>query len=431
VRKTLCPKTWGRLVWKWIGTAAAYLTVASAVAVGANLATLTGKVTDGTGKPIQHATVMVYHAGVKNGYSTLCPSCYADCGKRTFTDAAGTYTFTNLHSDLWFELLVVRDGYRPVSVNKVDPSNGPPTTAVLNIRSAVDDPRRMVRGRVVDERGNPLRDVAVEPQGFAKNRGAYYGTFPGLDPLAVTNDRGEFEVTYAKPTPKMLLLVEARSMAPKFVVMSTGSKRQTVAVSEGAVIRGRLVADGKPVGGAEIGLIARERGGFGSSLDIDGNRYGEMRVGTQEDGSFAITNVPSPVEWYVYGKMESLGSRGATEPVISATTRDKEQVDVGDIQLKQGHRLRGQVILSDGKPIPNGMRMLINSNRAWDTQTAILRFDGHFEFVGLAVGGYSISPAVKGYSLPDRALEVPVSIDRDLDSWTIVLTPAGRVPTHR
>jgi protocatechuate 3,4-dioxygenase beta subunit len=93
--KDTCPKT-GGLVWRWIGTAVAYLTVASAVAFGVNLVTLTGKVTDVTGKPIVHATVMVYHAGVKNGYSTLCPSCYADCGNRTVTDAAGTYTFMNL-----------------------------------------------------------------------------------------------------------------------------------------------------------------------------------------------------------------------------------------------------------------------------------------------------------------------------------------------
>ena len=64
------------------------------------------------------------------------------------------------------------------------------------------------------------------------------------------------------------------------------------------------------------------------------------------------------------------------------------------------------------------IRDSISSDRAWDTQTATLRLDGHFEFVGLAVGGYSISPAVKGYSLPDGALEVASSIDRDVDSWT-------------
>ena len=43
--------------------------------------TLAGKIVDSGGQPIDHATVLVYHAGVKHGYSTFCPSCYADCGK--------------------------------------------------------------------------------------------------------------------------------------------------------------------------------------------------------------------------------------------------------------------------------------------------------------------------------------------------------------
>src|SRR5580700_4643530 len=118
-----------RLVRKWIGLTATYL-IFSAVAFGAGDATLKGKVTDVTGRPIEHATVMVYHAGVKTGYSTFCPSCYADCGKRTLTDANGTYTFTHLNPDLWFELFVFSDGYGPGSVKRVDPSIGP-ATAVL------------------------------------------------------------------------------------------------------------------------------------------------------------------------------------------------------------------------------------------------------------------------------------------------------------
>jgi uncharacterized GH25 family protein len=418
-------------MWKWMGAIAVFLTVASAVAVGANAVTLTGKVTDVTGKPIAHAIVMVYHAGVKKGYSTFCPSCYADCGKRTFTDVTGTYAFTNLKPDLWFELLIVRDGYGPVSIKKVDPSNGPPTTAVLNIRPAVDDPTRMVRGRVVDASGNPMRDVAVQPQGIASNRGALIGTIPGLDPLAVTNDKGEFEVTYAEPASKMLLLVEARRMAPRFVVMPTGAKRETVLLYQGAVIRGRLVEDGKPVSGAEIGLIAREQGGFGADLKMVGNAYAEMKIGTQEDGSFAITGVPSRGEWYVYGKMESIASRGATEPVMCTTTRNNELVDVGELEVKPGHRLQGKVVLSDGKPIPEGMRIFITSDQARDSQTAILGTDGHFQVVGLPGGKYSINLAVKGYTLPDGAQEVAISMDRDVDNWAIVLSPANRIPTDR
>ncbi len=151
-------------MWKWIGTAAAYLIV-SVVAAAAEAVTLTGKVTDANGKPIEHATVLVYRAGVKNGYSTLCPTCYADCGKRSLTDAAGIYTLTKLNSELWFELVIVRDGYKPI-ITKVDPSNGHQITAILNGRSKVDDPRRLVRGRVVDAGGHAFARRCRTAQGF-------------------------------------------------------------------------------------------------------------------------------------------------------------------------------------------------------------------------------------------------------------------------
>jgi len=373
---------------------------------------------------------MVYHAGVKTGYSTFCPSCYADCGKRTFTDADGTYSFTNLNPDLWFELLVVRDGYGLVSIKKVDPSIGP-ATAVLSPRSSIEDPRQMVRGRVVDKSGNLLRDVVVQPQGVASDLGAMIGTVPGLDLLAVTDDKGEFEVRYERSASKMLLLVEARNMAPKFIVMPTGTERRTVSLYEGAVIRGRLMADGKAVGGAEIGLIPQDRGGFGSGLSIVGNPFSELKVGTQDDGSFALTNVPAPGEWCAYAKMKSLAGRGATDPVMCATSVDGQVVDVGDIEVRPGHRLKGQIVLSDGKPIANGMEIVITSDRGWDSQTATLGPDGHFEFGDLPAGIYSISPAVRGYTLPGAADNVAVSIDHDLDGRRIVLTPVGSTPTQR
>jgi hypothetical protein len=417
-------------MWRSIGLAAAFL-ITSNVAFGSGTVTLKGKVSDASGNPVEHAMVMVYHAGVKTGYSTFCPSCYIDCGKRTFTDAAGAYTFTNLNPNLWFELLVVRDGYEPVSIQKVVPSSGPPTIAVLKIRPEVDDPRRVVRGRVMDSHGTPLRDVVVQSKGFQEGLGATYGTVPGLDLLAVTNNSGEFEIAYSKPTSGMLLLVEGRTMSPTFVVLHTGADRQTIELHEGAIVRGRLVADGNPVSDAEVGLIATERGGYGPDLNIIGNPYEEMKVGTQKDGTFAITNVPSPVDWYVYGKMESLAGRGATDLVKCATTGDKKTVDLGDVQVTRGHRLEGRVILSDGKPIPAGMEIVITSKRAWDSQTTSLSSDGRFRFADLSAGAFSITPSVKGYALPDGERDVAVSIKRDVQGWSVILKPVEDVSAQR
>lgn len=149
------------------------------------------------------------------------------------------------------------------------------------------------------------------------------------------------------------------------------------------------------MGGIEIGLLARNRRMTPDPTRM-GDPYNEIRIGTHPDGSFIITNVPAPVEWYLYGKVESVAARGATALIECATKRDNESIDLGDIQIKPCHRLRGRVVLSDGKPIPDGMRMTIGSDRTFDSQTAMLAADGRFEFGGLRSDSYSVFASVKG-----------------------------------
>lgn len=407
------------------------LIATSPVSFATDRVTLTGRVTDSLGKPLEDATVMVYHAGVKKGYSTFCPSCYVDCGKRTATDRTGAFTIKNLDPDLWFELLVIRDGYAPTFIKKVDPSRGPAETAALAPRAAVDDPSRIVRGRVVDPRGLPLPAAVVAPVGVStvlEDRGpsSVYGKVKGLEPVAATNSKGEFELAYSNKATGMLLRVEARGMATKLVVLRTGADRKTITVSGGAVIRGRLVDHGQPVAGAEVGLIARDRGGFGANLKINGNPYDEIRIGTQEDGSFVIPNAPASVDWFVYGRMETIAALGATDPVECATTRDGEEVNVGDIQIHPGHRLRGTVTLSDGAAMAAGMRITISSQDAWDSQTIPIGHDGQFEFTSLFTGKYEIFTSVRGYHLQQNQRVIEATVDRDIDDFAITLDPAAR-----
>ena len=425
--------------------AALCLVICGTVSSAADRLSLTGKVSDANRNPVEHATVLVYSAGVKKGYSLYCPTCYVDCGKHAITDAKGTFTITGLNPDLWFRLLVAFDGYEPTFVNKVDPSLGTPVAATLVRRPAATDATKLFRGRIEDSHGLPVRDAIVEPVGILldnKTGNSLYGVIDGLEPVAVSNKNGEFEIAYSKPGLKILASVEARAMAPTFTVIPAGGER-LIKLVEGAVVRGRLVQDGKPVGNAEIGLIGRPRGGYARDLQVTGYPYEEIRIGTQSDGTFVITNVPVPADWYVYGKMESLANRGATGVIGCSTKRDTEIVDIGDIQIKPAHRLRGKVVLSDGKPIPEGMRVTISSERAWDDQTAMLPSDGRFEFVGLAAGDYSLFASVKGYSLPKTPVAVtrkkpngstetvtyapgvapPFSLDRDLDEYVIKLDP--------
>ena len=87
--------------------------------------TATGIILDDKNAPIENATVMVYSAGVKQGFDQFCPTCYVDCGKRTVTSADGAFIIVGLSNDLLFNLLVVREGFAAQFIKKVDPSKGP------------------------------------------------------------------------------------------------------------------------------------------------------------------------------------------------------------------------------------------------------------------------------------------------------------------
>ena len=400
--------------------------VAGVLSPAAERAKLSGKVTDYEGKPFENATVMIFHAGVKKGYSTFCPSCYVDCGRRAVTDRSGTFHFQNLDPDLWFELLVVHDGYTATFVKRVDPAQGPPPDAKLASRAPVSDPSRVVRGRVVDPHGQPMRAAVITPQGVSTDQTSVYGEIPGVEPIAVTNSKGDFELAYNQKANGMVILVEARGMASRVLAVPTGAKLTTITVSDGAVVRGRLVNHGKPVAGAQLGLFPQHRGGFGANLQIIGDPYEEIRIGTQPDGTFVITNVPGHVDWYIYGKMDSIAALGATAPVMLSTNRDDEEVDVGDIQIQPGYQLSGKVTLSDGAAIPNGMRITIGAKEGWDTQTVPLGPEGRFEFFNIPRGTYEVFPSVRGYSLQEGKFTVDTTVDRNRDDFALTLDPAVR-----
>jgi protocatechuate 3,4-dioxygenase beta subunit len=170
--------------------AAAYLLIPAAVSSATERLGLTGAVSDEKGKPVEHATVLVYKAGVKKGYNIYCPTCYVDCGKRAITDSKGMFTIQGLSPDLWFQLLVALDGYQPTFVNKVDPSLGAPVAATIERRRPAGDPKGLFRGRIQDSRGLPVRDAIVKPIGILlddKTGRSRYGAIEGLEPVAISN----------------------------------------------------------------------------------------------------------------------------------------------------------------------------------------------------------------------------------------------------
>lgn len=394
-------------------------------AFAADRATATGKILDVTEKPLEDATVMVYSAGVKKGYSLFCPTCYRDCGKRTVSGHDGSYSIAGLDPELSFTFVAIKDGYFAAFIANVDPAAGPAPDARLKPMPSITDVSRIVRGTIVSVDGSPLRGAVIQPD-IATYRDAsghiqFSAPLDWINELTVSNEKGEFELAFGKPALEMTFRVTARSMAAKHFTLPTGGERKTVVLTEGAVIRGRLLYKGKPVPNAEVGLIPHDTG--------VGRWYPETRIGTAEDGTFSITNVPAGRIWLLHLMMESLASRGIGGDLIECETEaDGDQINLGDIHLKPAHTLRGRVVLADAKPIPAEMRVTITADRSGDNQTVKISPDGGFQFNGLPDGIYSLAPAVAGYRLMNECTiflcrSIEIIVHHDVNDLVIKMEP--------
>jgi len=76
------------------------------------------------------------------------------------------------------------------------------------------------------------------------------------------------------------------------------------------------------------------------------------------------------------------------------------------------------VVLGDGKPIPPDMRVVLSSQRSFDSQVTALSPDGRFEFQGLPAAVFDIAPGVKGYRLPE-GFSVETLVNRNVDDLVI------------
>jgi hypothetical protein len=394
----------------------AILCVAAANAT-AGRATADGSVEDAEGRPVPNATVLVYSAGVRTGYSKFCPTCYVDCGKRAMTDANGHFTITGLDDALTFNLLVVRDGYAPKWIPALDPLKGPAAPTTIAARQFADDPQRVVRAKVVDAAGSPVAYALVETEGATFVQGgslaSMFGGFSTGDSLAVANENGEFALPVDRPVIKALLRVSGRGKAPMLLNVNTGLDSKIITVGDGATVHGRLLKDAKPLSNVELVLSSIGR--------MSGTIFPDERVSTDETGRFTFTSVPSGRVWNLSASIESLAGRGAMTSLLLATERDGQDINLGTIQLQNDASLSGRVELTDKKSIPEGMRLTVQPLQG-ESQMIMLGANGSFKIRGLMPGAYLIYPAIKGYSAPDKPY-FEVLVKRDMTNLILRLQP--------
>jgi hypothetical protein len=392
---------------------------------GQERSALQGTVVGPKGAPVQGATVFIYTAGPRVGTSPFCPSCYLDCRKSALTDAAGAFEISDLDAALIFRILAVAEGCEPQFVAGVDPAQGPVRIALAPRRAAADS-ECALRGRVLGADGEPVVGATISPLGMKVGDQHQWGGLDAVDPLAVSDGKGEFTIHSREPADAFDVRVDARGLAIRvWSLLETGSKEHELALARGATVTGRLMKDGRPVPAVAVGLVQTSRR---PALFV-----GDYVIGTDEGGHFEFTNVAAEQPYYLYGKMDSLKDLGAVRVREIAVGKDESTLDVGDVEVEAGLRLSGTVLLSDGKSLPATTRIQIGSTRAWDSQILEIGADGSFGFENLPSDQYTVGLRVRDYRLSDHNYSLDALngflmgvLESDTDDLTILLEPGNR-----
>jgi len=322
---------------------------------------------------------------------------------------------------------VVADGHVPTySTTPIDPRAGP---AVFTLRPHdLDrrDPERVFRGRVLDDTGRPVEGARVIPIAVRRGNSTQYGGLTGFDALAVTNAEGVFQLGVAQKGDGVAVRVFARALAPScFDPQSAGATVHEFRLGPGVTISGRVLINGKPLTAAPLGLVENTR--------ATSKFVGDFKISTDSDGYFQFVNVPPNETYALYGLMDGFPQDGAI-PVQEFRVGDHStSKDVGRVAVQRAHRLSGRVVLADGKPVPEGTRLLLARERAWDTQSTVVSKDGTFTFAGLPAERYSLIVNVPGYhaSLKNASLhplhrdQLVGKVEADIRDLRFLLEPGA------
>jgi hypothetical protein len=351
---------------------------------------LEGAVSTSDGVPVGNALVIIYSAAPRDGGTAPCPTCCPDCGKRTRTDAQGRFSIAGVKDDSLYRLLVAAAGFRPDYIKDADPLYGGASLRLKPLKTRYTKPENRVSAKLIDPKGRPVGGARIEVSGTRFDAYSYYGSTSGrVDPMAVSDENGEFFLDCTNGIAAITVSIEPRGLARRRMWLDTG-KAHLIRLKDGVSVTGRLVREGKPLPGAAVSMSTQERESSVFMRGFDGS--------TDTEGRFRLGNIPADNRYFLYTRMKDMRELGAgLKPQPVTTGADGATIDLGDLEVRPAHALRGRVVTSDAKPLPARTRIYLSLENAWDTQDTYADADGWFEFNGVPADEIDLSVRVSGY----------------------------------
>ena len=155
-------------------------------------------------------------------------------------------------------------------------------------------------------------------------------------------------------------------------LLETG-KHYKIEMNPGTLVRGRVVADGKPVANHVVGIYPDQM------QDFHGRLFTRSRkIATDENGQFEFVGTRANVKWNIYSMMSNENGLIETEEFESGDAHKTR--DLGEFELLPKKTIRGVFKMKDGSALPKKARVFLSRDYAWDYRSVLLKEDGKFEF---------------------------------------------------
>lgn len=359
-----------------------------------------GVVSAPDGEALEGVRVDISTAAPKVGRGIFCPSCYADCGKWTMTDAEGRFNLERVDPSLKFRLVLTKPGRRTLQTKLVDPTEGPLSLMLAELPADID-PTQVVSG-VVTQSGVPVAGALVEPHGAKTSMRRWWGQVDGVDPT-VTDAKGQF--TMILPNDYLAIDIQLTGhgfCGEQLALIEPGGEPLQIEVRDGANVIGRLTREGKPVPGMSIAVVQLERG------TSDGIFIAAVGDVTDDNGRFQFRHLPPDQRYCIYS-LAGDAKRSESSHILTTKTfsvpATGETRDLGTLEVQLPCTIRGKLQRVDGLPLPQSLKLSFGRDPAWDLIATPVQEDGSFEVTGLPPETYEIR--VSGQDLAIVADEMP------------------------
>jgi hypothetical protein len=349
------------------------------VMLGAGAA-VEGRVVDPQGRPIDGAEVRI----AKGGRGMMIPFSRGDSSPPdAFTAADGSFRLADRSPGESLDLTVSHPSYGPGSAPGVAVPTQEPVRIVLQ-------PNSRVSGRALGADGKGIGGARLilsemTPRSFGSLTRLSSGSFKE----AVADEDGAFSYPEVAPGPIEITASAPRHQSAELKGLEVKAGQELTGISlvlpPAAVVEGRVLGpDGRPVPGAEVGVLEAGTSPFGGSL-------GSFEVArTDGDGRYALDGV-------------ALGPRTlkAEADGYGRAVRDlevKEGANAADFTLDKGFEVSGRVVDEAGAGVATSQLLLV-AGMGSGMLTATSGTDGSFRFAGVQEGTFRLSARKTGYAM--------------------------------